>query len=216
MRAFSSVSSSPPGFACEAFLGFPSSVESGSRIPLDYRLDIGGRPDATAPGMSFMGYMDRISGMTVYSIWQLLEGEQEMGTRDFLADLGYPYFRIPGIHDSARMHVAITDSMGKDHLYKPFYIALGYDATSGMEETVSRPAPVLLFPNPASSSFSWQSEIPVRAWEIYDISGKRIMQGDARQTWIDCRNWHEGVCIFVCIDIQGCTSSQKIIKKQMK
>ena len=167
-----------------------------------------GRPDAPTPGLSFNGYMDRMSGMTLYSLWQLVQGGY-----DFLHEIGYPYFYMPHLGDSIRMHVAIEDSTGKDHIYKLFFISLGYDATIGTEETIEASSPVAIFPNPVSSTLNIRSCFPLQDWKIYDISGRLIAQGSDDHAEVNCQGWPDGLYFLSWKDIQGNHGIQKIIKR---
>ena len=179
-----------------------------AKSPLITDWAAGGRPDAPTPGLSFNGYMDRMSGMTIYSLWQLVQGG-----RDFLHEIGYPYFYMPHLGDSIRMHVAIEDSTGKDHIYKLFFISLGYDATIGTEETIEASSPVAIFPNPVSSTLNIRSCFPLQDWKIYDISGRLIAQGSDDHAEVNCQGWPDGLYFLSWKDIQGNHGIQKIIKR---
>ena len=179
-----------------------------AKSPLITDWAAGGRPDAPTPGLSFNGYMDRMSGMTIYSLWQLVQGG-----RDFLHEIGYPYFYMPHLGDSIRMHVAIEDSTGKDHIYKLFFISLGYDATIGTEEDTEASSPVAIFPNPVSSILNIRSHSPLQEWRIYDISGRLIAQGSDDHAEVNCQGWPDGLYFLSWKDIQGNHGIQKIIKR---
>lgn len=103
--------------------------------------------------------------------------------------------------DSIFYQTFITDSAGNDHGFRNLYINFH---TSAANENAITPQRVQIIPNPVSESFYWQSDIPLEEWKIYDISGRKMLQGDASQPSINCHEWPDGLYVF-----EGITPSKK-------
>ena len=72
---------------------------------------------------------------------------------------------------------------------------------------------LLIFPNPASENFAYQSKTPLKNWQVRNISGQLILQGDANQTKIDCQGWPDGLYIFAWETASGQRGWTKIVKR---
>ena len=72
---------------------------------------------------------------------------------------------------------------------------------------------LLVFPNPASENFAYQSKTPLKNWQVRNISGQLILQGDANQTEIDCQNWPAGLYIFEWETAGGQKGRTKLVKR---
>ena len=72
---------------------------------------------------------------------------------------------------------------------------------------------LLIFPNPASENFAYQSKTPLKNWQVRNISGQLILQGDANQTKIDCQNWPAGLYIFEWETAGGQKGRTKLVKR---
>ena len=72
---------------------------------------------------------------------------------------------------------------------------------------------LLIFPNPASENFAYKRKTPLKNWQVRNISGQLILQGDANQTKIDCQGWPDGLYIFAWETASGQRGWTKIVKR---
>ena len=112
--------------------------------------------------------------------------------------------------DSIFYQTFITDSAGNDHGFRNLYIDFH---TSAANENTIAPQRVQIIPNPVSESFYWQSDIPLEEWKIYDISGRKMLQGDASQPSINCHEWPDGLYFFEWKYTNGTHGIEKLIKR---
>jgi hypothetical protein len=68
-----------------------------------------------------------------------------------------------------------------------------------------------LFPNPTKNKIYWASEVDWRYFELYDIAGKTVLNGDASTSQIDCSNLSNGTYILALFDYQGRRVNEKIV-----
>ena len=110
------------------------------------------------------------------------------------------------------LYVNIPDSANNPHRYLAFFICLGYDRTFSNESNEKTTQTINILPNPVSESFSWQSDTPIKEWEIHNTSGQLILNGTNQQNQIHCQRWPNGLYFFAWKDSHGNHGVQKIIK----
>ena len=113
--------------------------------------------------------------------------------------------------DSIFYQTFITDSAGNDHGFRNLYIDFH---TSAANENIITSQRVQIIPNPVSESFYWQSDTPIKEWEIRNTCGQLILNGANQQNQIHCQGWPNGLYFFTWEDIHGNHGVQKIIKMQ--
>ena len=111
--------------------------------------------------------------------------------------------------DSIFYQTFITDSAGNDHGFRNLYI--DFHTSAANENTITSQR-VQIIPNPVSESFYWQSDTPIKEWEIRNTSGQLILNGANQQNQIHCQGWPNGLYFFTWEDSHGNHGVQKIIK----
>lgn len=72
---------------------------------------------------------------------------------------------------------------------------------------------VSISPNPIRDRFKICSDITLKEWREYSVSGKLILSGSGKDTEIDCRGWASGVYVFRWTTGNNETGFLKIIKE---
>lgn len=134
------------------------------------------------------------------------------------------YFIEEEWFDSVSLYTYITDSAGGEHPYIHFYILPGWDRRwvfgddddwwnrISIEDDIKRQVPVLVSPNPIHDRFKIDSDIALKEWRVYSVSGKLILSGRGNDMEIDCQNWASGIYVFRWENKNHETGFIKIIK----
>ena len=93
--------------------------------------------------------------------------------------------------DSTLSFIYIEDSSGTNRIYHFFSIVLGYQTASS--ETVNENIAISLFPNPAKERFVWESEIPIKHWQVFSQNGKIVVEGNGQEQDVKCFYWKNGI-----------------------
>lgn len=129
--------------------------------------------------------------------------------------ISYPVSSSPDSY----LYTYITDSAGEEHPYIHFYVLPGRDRREvfgGWElatEDFNHQISVSVSPNPIRDRFTISSDMELKEWQIYSVSGRLILSGRDTEREFNCQDWASGLYIFRWNNINHETGFVKIIKE---